>query len=103
MFNILRLHCLTVSVILLLFQKELYTNETKYRISEANFEPGTEYIATVYNKIIPTAIYYGTKSHGSNEIRWKTPQAGKSVVSVSTRDKNYYVIILLNSNNSLKL
>ncbi|KAF5908045.1 interleukin-21 receptor-like, partial [Clarias magur] len=52
--------------------KELHTKQTKYRIPETHFAPGTEYIAMVYNKIVQTALYNGTMSHGSSEIRWKT-------------------------------
>lgn len=75
--------------------------ETVYRISETLFDPGTEYIASVYNKIIPNDYYHGTMSHGSAEIRWNTPQAGKSEVSVTAGDMNHYVMLLFDRNNPL--
>lgn len=77
----------------MLLQKELHSSETMYNISETRFQPGTEYIAKVYTEVIQTAVYQGTRSHGSAEIRWKTPQAGKSVVGVTVGDKNNYAII----------
>lgn len=72
-------------------------NKLVYNIPEAQFEPGTEYIAEVYNRIIPSTTYNGTTSYGSNIIRWKTPQAAKSVASGITGDGllSFYFIELL--------
>ncbi|XP_053469187.1 interleukin 21 receptor, tandem duplicate 2 [Ictalurus furcatus] len=63
-------------------EKDLHMTETVYRISETLFDPGTEYIARVYNKIIPNDKYHGTMSHGSAEIRWNTPQAATTMQGI---------------------
>ncbi|XP_053349141.1 interleukin 21 receptor, tandem duplicate 2 isoform X1 [Clarias gariepinus] len=75
-------------------RKELHTKQTKYMIPETHFTPGTEYIATVYNKILSkNAQYDGTTSHESTEIRWRTRpvllqgstvDAGRDAVSVES-------------------
>ncbi|XP_060713289.1 interleukin 21 receptor, tandem duplicate 2 isoform X2 [Tachysurus vachellii] len=52
---------------------ELHTKETVFRVSETVFDPGTEYVARVYNTVKNNTVYQGTASHLSAEIRWKTP------------------------------
>ncbi|XP_027031981.2 interleukin 21 receptor, tandem duplicate 2 [Tachysurus fulvidraco] len=53
--------------------KEVHTKETVFAVSETGFDPGTEYIARVYNTVKNINGYNGTASHVSAEIRWKTP------------------------------
>ncbi|KAG7316921.1 hypothetical protein KOW79_019219 [Hemibagrus wyckioides] len=55
--------------------KELHTRETVYNVSETVFDPGTEYVARVYNTVMKDNGYKGTPSHESAEIRWKTRPA----------------------------
>lgn len=60
-----------------------------FRVSETVFDPGTEYVARVYNTVKNNSIYQGPASHVSAEIRWKTP-----AISATDGGKNKPLIVL---------
>ncbi|XP_036422700.1 interleukin 21 receptor, tandem duplicate 2 isoform X2 [Colossoma macropomum] len=50
----------------------VHVKGTEFNISEAEFEPGTQYTAKVRNEIYPNSVYDGTSSHWSSAVKWNT-------------------------------